>query len=521
MPAIPTSTIARSAVPVYPYVNPEQPDFVALGLQSIIQINGLNLNDRLRPDRYKIDKISGLGQADIRDNRLGRPAAHGEIVYDSFYGGSTMTFEGRIEAGTLAEVSRMHRDLRAALGPLVETPVKFNWWDIHDDFSDGVTSNAFWTEFSPAVTVFPSDGTMRFSTGGVSYYALRKYVDARISGEFVIGAPVGTAAWGVACSIIDSENYIKLVVSASAGNVFTIKLFYVLADVETELTSSTTITTPIGGQSVWLSLQSVGDTLIGNAYEVDPQINPFSTAIASTSTTLSGSIANKFGYGVGGMAGMVASGNLTSWVAQDFRVDSIWPGDFYISARPIAPLQPAQTREGSTTSRFQIPFQFALRASNPRILSPVFLSVSAGPIVQPNLGRIYKRIFKQVYTVPLTELGVVTNPTAVQQMICSNKGTWLAQPEIKIHGGITNPMVVNLTTGEELILNGTIAENDYLIINCANHTIVNSSGANQFGLFSPASSWIQLVPGDNVIVLAGSASSGSPLCEIVWQHTWI
>lgn len=514
------ATIARSAVPEFHYATPEQPDFMAMGLQSVIQFNGLNLNDRLRPDRYLIQKITGLGQPDIRDNRIARPSEHGEIPYDSFYGGCTMTFEGRMEANSQPEIGRLERDLRAALGPLVESPMKFNWWDIHDEFSDAMWSNAFWTPLSGALLNIPGDGTFRFTNAGIAYSNLRKYVDARVGAQVVISRPLGTASWGIAYSIADSENYIKFYVNANGSNVFTINLAYVLNGVETALANPITITTPKGGQSVWLTIQSNGDNLVGNAYMENPTANPSAVAIASMATSLSGSIANKFGYGAGGMAGVFASGNLTSWMIQDFRVDSIWPGDFYISVRPIAPLQPARAREG-TTSRFMIPFQFAVRASNPRILSPVMLTNSMGPTTQPNLGRIYNRTFPQFDTVPITELGFPANPVAEQQAICTNKGTWVAQPKLKIQGGITNPVITNLTTGQKLILNCTIAENDFLIVDCAAHTITNSAGANQFGVFDPSSTWINLVPGDNQMILTGSKSIGSPLCIVMWKHTWI
>lgn len=520
MPAIATATIQRSAVPQYPYSLPEHPDFVSLGLQSIIQFNGLNMNDRLRPDRYMISKITGLGQADIRDNRIPRPSDHGEIPYDSFYGGVTLTFEGKMEANSLSEIGRMESDLRAALGSLVESPMKFTWWDVHDDFSDGVTSQAFWTPFMTGAATFPSDRTMRISHEGVVYHNLRKYVDSRIGAQVVVGSPIGEATWGIAAAIVDSENYLKFVMNVNATNEFSIKLAYVSAGVETQLSNPVTISAPRSGQSIWLALQQIGDTLIGNAYVENPLYSMEEESIASITATINGSIANKFGFGVGGMAGVFAKGNLANWIFQDFRVDSIWPGDFFLNVKPVTPLAPAKTREGTTT-KFLLPFMFAVRASNPRICSPVILSASMGSTIQPTLGRIYPHVFSQFYTVPINELGQLVNPVVEQQAICSNKGSWLAQTKLKIRGGITSPIVTNLTTGQRLAINGSIAENDFLVIDCADHTIVNSSGASQFGVFDPSSQWLQLTPGDNRLILTGTSSVGGPTCTVMWKHTWI
>jgi Phage tail protein len=514
------ATIARSSVPTYPYIFPQSPDWSALGLQAVVQFNGLNINDRLRPDRYLLTKITGMGQADIRDTRIPNPSEHGEKAYDAFYSGTTMTFEGKIQAGSLFECQRMERDLRAALGPLVEFPIKFNWFDIHDDFSDALTSEAFWTPIG-AELYFPGDGTMRFAEEGLAYYSLRRYVDSRIGCKLVIGSPTGPTSVGIASSMLDSENYIKIAVSASSSNVFTVRLMSVIENAEIELATPVTITTPISGQSIWLVLQQIDDVVLGNAYSVDPTMNPSVSAIASLSATLAGAAAAEFGYQQTGMAGIDVKGNPGKWVLEDYRVDSVWPGDVYMSARPISPLAPQRSRENTRTGMFETPFQFALRASNPRILSPVLLAASMGTIIQPELGRIYPRTFPTYYTVPINEHGVIASPTSEQQSICSNKGNWLAQPIFTIHGEILNPTIVNLTTGEELKLNCTISASDYLVVNCGEHTIQNSKGSNQFGVFNPESKWIKFFPGDNLIIMTATSSSSSALCTIQWQHTWI
>lgn len=521
MPAITPTLIQRSEVPEYPYVAPSIPDFQSIGLQSIIDFNGLVINDRFRPDRYFVKKITGLGQPDIRDNRIDVPSDHFEIAYDAFYKGATITVEGEIQAGSLAQSTRMYRDLEAALGTLIESPMKLRWFDVHDEFSDSMTSRAFWKLLNGAQVSFAGDGTMQFTAPGIAYYSLRKYVDARISSQVVIGNPIVSGSRGVILPLQDNENYVQLAVNGASG-VFTISLSYVVGGVEKEIEVPIAINKPVVGQSIWLVLQKVGDQFIGNAYEKDPINNP-SKAIASISASLTGSIAEKFGYKVAGIAGVSASGSasLTSWAIQDFRIDSIWPGDVYLNVRSIAPMAPQLTRESTVTSRFITPFQFAVRASNSSKRCPVAISQSMGPDVQLLLGRIYNRIFSQTYTVPINELGEISKPKAEQQAICTNRGTWIAKPVITIVGGITDPVVTNLTTGQSLILNGTIAANDFLTIDCAKHKITNSAGVDQFGLFDPESFWTFLVKGDNKLILTGREEVGTPMCTIQWQHTWL
>src|ERR1019366_6172677 len=101
------------------------------------------------------------------------------------WGGNTMTINGTIEAGTLWEAERMDRDFCAAFGTLVEAPLKLNWWDVHDDFSDAATSSAFWQTLTGSAASFPGDGTMRFpATTAAFYYAKRQYIDHIVTAKF-------------------------------------------------------------------------------------------------------------------------------------------------------------------------------------------------------------------------------------------------------------------------------------------------------------------------------------------------
>lgn len=112
---------------------------ISLGVQALIEYNGLVLNDRYQADRIRITGITGLDSADIRDSRQPRPAQHGENVYDAFYGGRNIVLTGAIEAGSLQVLNELKRDLLAAFAPLVETPLKFRWFDIYDNFDDPQT----------------------------------------------------------------------------------------------------------------------------------------------------------------------------------------------------------------------------------------------------------------------------------------------------------------------------------------------------------------------------------------------
>src|SRR4051794_13912869 len=106
------------------------------GLESVFEINGLALNDRITsPDAYIVNDIGGLDDADIRDARELAPSEHGEVAYDMFYGGRTITLGGYIRAGNVEKLRAMQRDLKLAVSPTTESTLKLRYYDFSDGFS--------------------------------------------------------------------------------------------------------------------------------------------------------------------------------------------------------------------------------------------------------------------------------------------------------------------------------------------------------------------------------------------------
>jgi hypothetical protein len=103
---------------------------VPTGVESIIEYNGLLMNDTTTTDKIRITEIDGLADADIRDARDQNPGFHGETAFDAFYGGRTITLTGRIEAYTLEKLRDMQAALHLAFAELSEKPLIFrtgNW----------------------------------------------------------------------------------------------------------------------------------------------------------------------------------------------------------------------------------------------------------------------------------------------------------------------------------------------------------------------------------------------------------
>jgi hypothetical protein len=117
-------------------------DAIPRGLEAVFSYNGLTLNNTAFIDKYRLTGIDGLGDADIRDSRQDAPAEHGEITFESFYGGRTIVLNGRIEAYTLSKLRDMHVALRTAFVDLDEKPLYWLTGDVNKDHFINVKKNA-------------------------------------------------------------------------------------------------------------------------------------------------------------------------------------------------------------------------------------------------------------------------------------------------------------------------------------------------------------------------------------------
>lgn len=104
------------------------------GIESIIEFNGVRLNDSSKKDYYSVNKIVGLFDMDIRDNRIPRPNQDGEVPQESKYSGRTITIDGEIVANTREKLLDMETALQMAFYPLEEKQLVFRTGDIRRDF---------------------------------------------------------------------------------------------------------------------------------------------------------------------------------------------------------------------------------------------------------------------------------------------------------------------------------------------------------------------------------------------------
>jgi hypothetical protein len=507
MPTVFPAQNAPANVPIYPYVYPSFADTIALGSHSLIFYNGLILNDRSRPDRYKVEDVDGLGGADIRDSRTPRPAAHGEIPYDSFFSGQTLTLSGKIEAGSLQQLTYMEAQLRAAFGNLVESPMKFNWWDVKDDFYDSQAS-AFWWKTLIGSSFTTNNGLLSINNAEetILYHGKRAYNDYRAIIEIRPQTSKAAGKAGLAVAMTASNSYIRAFLER---NTITKKI-----EVKFQSVTPTGMTEGLGlgiseekenfSDRYFLEVAQSGNKIRLALYVEDPSetLYPkFGGTATGHENTISGVTAERFGEGISGYVGIFCT-NPEMQVGL-VKIEGIYPGDFVVPVRSITTPM-IKGAQQTSVDKFKQEFQVAVRASDPHLVGPVRLEQEL------QLQKIEAEYWSVAQTV-------------------MNKGNWESRPILVFRGSIAaGSQLLNLETGEYFEFNESVQIGEsggeqiqFIEVDCANFTIVDQLGNNRFSIFAPASNFITLIPGPNRLVFLNPAlTGGTASCKVLWKHTW-
>jgi hypothetical protein len=113
---------------------PGDPSIVPAGLEAVLEYNNLYMNIQKNIDRYRINSIDGLYDADIRDTREVNTGEDGESPYNSFYGGRTITISGTIDTYSVSKLRAMQYALRRAFADISkEYPLIFRTGNFAND----------------------------------------------------------------------------------------------------------------------------------------------------------------------------------------------------------------------------------------------------------------------------------------------------------------------------------------------------------------------------------------------------
>jgi len=97
-----------------------------------------------------------------------------------------------------------------------------------------------------------------------------------------------------------------------------------------------------------------------------------------------------------------------------------------------------------------------------------------------------------------------------------------AVPRFRIDGPITNPTILNNTTGKQIKLNYTLGAGAYLIVNARDHTIKLNGATDVYSALDFANStWWNLQAGTNDVRLLSTTFTAPAALTTYWRDSWL
>jgi hypothetical protein len=111
----------------------------------------------------------------------------------------------------------------------------------------------------------------------------------------------------------------------------------------------------------------------------------------------------------------------------------------------------------------------------------------------------------------------------VGQLLVDNAGDAATPPRLKVSGPVTNPIIANVTTGEEIRLIYTLAEGEYLEVDTRpdNVSVLLNGSSNRYSVLDFVNSQIwELAPGVNDVRLRATAVAAPATLTVNWRDAW-
>lgn len=504
---------------------------LSFGVQAFIEYNGLVINDRYQSDLIRVVSITGLDDAEVRDSRQPRPSESGEYAYDSFYGGRVLAITGFIEAGSLPALGILEKNLKAAFAPLVESPLKFRWFDIYDPFDDPNTileynANAKLAgipsgNYSPLIGTLNNlkveNGLLFWNKASKVFFTRvsekRTFCDVQMTMKCFVGALDSSYIGFYPCAK-NSENYILTKYNENSG-VPKLEISVIDNNEEHTLESKeiTPSLRPSVGQYFWLRGIKEGNELVIQYWNELPTDITFPTF--SVSAVMTGEDEENYGNEILSEVGVAGNQINSLWAFDELKIRSLYPGDIKFDARKLSPISIKD--EQTSLTKFKRSFQIVMKTSDYRAFSATQITKSIAPTNITNnitLGRKYPRTYPLKYRFfTSTELPLESNLLSV-----CNKGSVFVEPIIYLYGPGENILIDNLTNSQAMEWLGTINEGDYILFNCREKTIVNSQGIDYLEPLVPTTEWIKLEPMWNDIYVSGTGFGAATKMIVKYRH---
>ncbi len=147
---------------------------------------------------------------------------------------------------------------------------------------------------------------------------------------------------------------------------------------------------------------------------------------------------------------------------------------------------------------------------DPRVYDDALQTLTLSPTSQ--VGRNYDRTYNLVYTVPS---GATSSFGS-----CVNSGNVTVYPIITLTGAMTNPIIVNSTTGQSIPLTVNTSASDVIVID-PDLRSVTYNGNPARNIVTNAAQWFGLPPGTTTIGIVVSSAAAAATGAITFRNGYV
>lgn len=159
---------------------------------------------------------------------------------------------------------------------------------------------------------------------------------------------------------------------------------------------------------------------------------------------------------------------------------------------------------------------------DPRYYDDTLKSTNLSGSTAGTLGRTYNRVYTspaQPGANPL-ETGMYFGGGSTSVNLITNDGWTTTYPTITITGTAINPRINNLTTGQFLKFNCTLAVTDTMVID-TNYRTITINNVSRRAVLDNNSSWFAAPPGTSVYTFLATGTDSNTSCVVSWRNAYI
>lgn len=481
-----------------------------LGVHDIMVFNGFVFNDPWALERAKLSNVDGLMDSDLRDTREEYPDIDGEIAYAMYRGGRTVVLDGTLRAGNMHSLINLRQRLKAACATRDQKELWLNRYDLVEPFDSVTQFNSRYSFDNGSGTASPVGGLLIPSSTSFKkfYYDYHKYRNAQASYKFTVGATTAGSETSILLKrLVGSTD--GIFVRQTGGSLTILK-----RDGGVDSSLATTSNGISAGNTYWIQGRIVGNDITVERWSSAPSAG--GSPDVTTTWTLAGADATKYGTGILGYVGMQIQPPGTDWTYDDFEIDGIDPCDLVLlDVRRAGGMSGS---EQADSYEYKRPFQVSLRAADPLLYSRYEDVLRATPLQSLEFGTMFDMAFDVNFNVPLDGVGA---QTVSASGTITNRGDESSRPKFILKGPLSNVTIVNQTNGTSLKYTGLVNQGNDVTIDCRKWTVEDAQSADLSGAMDPAYGPLTLSPGANVLtMLSDTVDSNNSRVIAVARSAW-